>query len=134
MTAPSWELARTDPAKFAAQGRAALTPAREVWLKGRVLLLLRHFYQANDTPQIMAGIGNDWQAVLGHLPEWAVEEACTGYHTTDAGRVGRKPTPGMIYDLAARKVADLRREVERAEQLLNPPEPERPRPSKERIA
>jgi hypothetical protein len=87
------------------------------------LLLLRHFYRADETPQMMAGIGNDWQAVLGGLPEWAVEEACTGYHLTEAGRAGRKPTPGMVYDLAARKVADLRREVDR----LQKASPEKPR-------
>jgi hypothetical protein len=66
-------------------------PTRE-WLMGRVMVLLSHFYRADEDPEIIRAQAADWYSVLKGFPVYAIDQACRDYLTEERA----KPVPGAI--------------------------------------
>jgi hypothetical protein len=90
------------------------------WLAGRIVTLLKHYFEADEDPAVIREMARDWIEVLGELPEAAIAEACRTY-LCDEPR--KRPTPGAIRGLAL-KVAVRDARIARPA-LPPPPEPER---------
>lgn len=90
-----------------------------VWIAGRALTLLSHFWRDDDPIELTAALGADWADVLEGIPEEYIQRACIQYQRDEPRR---KPTPGAIYQLA--------RELMPRPQVIHdaPPEPERAPP------
>lgn len=68
-------------------------PCERAWLAQRVHTFLGHFFTANETEDETAARIDDWIAAVGHLPEWAVDQAFTNRLQENTRR---KPLPGEI--------------------------------------
>jgi hypothetical protein len=68
-----------------------------VWIAGRVLTVLSHYWRDDDDEALTSAIAADWADVLEGLPQDAIQKACIQYQRKEAWR---KPTPGAIYALA----------------------------------
>jgi hypothetical protein len=68
-----------------------------VWIAGRVVTLLGHYWRADDPVELSAAIAADWAEVLEGIPQDFIQKACLKYLKDNPAR---KPTPGAIRALA----------------------------------
>jgi len=68
-----------------------------MWIGGRAVALLNHYWRDDDPAEMTAALGRDWADVLEGLPRDAIQKACIQYQRSEPRR---KPTPGAIYALA----------------------------------
>lgn len=71
--------------------------SHRLWIAGRILTLLSHYWREDDPSAMDEAIARDWADVLEGMPQTAIEKSCKRY-LRDEPR--RKPTPGAIYALA----------------------------------
>ena len=88
------------------------------WIGGRALTLLSHYWREDDPITLTAAIGKDWADVLEGLPQDKIQLACIQYQRDEPRR---KPTPGAIYQIAAKMLPRPK--------LVSDPEPEREPPA-----
>lgn len=74
-------------------------PATSEWLRGRIGTLLAQYFVSPLPPEMVRAISEDWLAVLGEPPEWAVTNACRWWIGPNNPERKRKPQAG---DIAAR--------------------------------
>lgn len=84
------------------EAQASLAPAERTWIGARVEVLLSHFFQANEPPQITKGRALDWMRALDGLPKWAIDGACAEWLSRPDGK---RPTPGQIKAIAVRRIS-----------------------------
>lgn len=85
------------------------------------MTLLGHYWRDDDPVELTAAIGRDWADVLEGIPQEYVQRACIQYQREEPRR---KPTPGAIYERAAKMMP----KPERAPAYLPPPPADRPTP------
>lgn len=68
-----------------------------VWIAGRVVTLLSHYWRDDDDDSLTAAIASDWADVLEGIPQEYIRKACLRYAREEPRR---KPTPGAIYQMA----------------------------------
>ncbi len=71
------------------------------WITARVLAMQSHFYQPDLSPEIEALAMADWIAVLGDVPQAAIEQAIG---ERIRARERARPTPGEIRERALARV------------------------------
>lgn len=87
------------------------------WIRGRILTLLHHYFTVDMDPAVARKVADDWVAILGRLPQQAIDAACHWYLEKNTRA---KPVPGDIKELAVKWLAEQRQCRERA---LPAPEP-----------
>ena len=68
-------------------------PAERSWLAQRIHTFLGHFFTADETENETVARIDDWIDAIGHLPEWAIDQAIR-MRLQENSR--RKPLPGEI--------------------------------------
>lgn len=105
-------------------------PAPRNWLLGRIATLLSHYFVASTDNRIVEAMADDWAAIIGKHPAWAVSDACRWWIGADNPRHKFKPLPGEIDDRCraemmqvrvARMMVECYRQPEPAEQPRDVP-------------
>jgi hypothetical protein len=75
-------------------------PCTRNWVAARAVTLLSHYYQAATDAGVVAGIAEDWCALLEPYPAWAVANACRWWLSRENPRKHLKPIAGDIQERA----------------------------------
>lgn len=72
--------------------------AHRIWIGGRAITLLSHYWRDDDDEALTEAMGQDWADVLEGIPRQYIQRACIKYQQQEPRK---KPTPGAIYQLAS---------------------------------
>ena len=78
---------------------AEKTTQHRLWIKGRILTLLSHYYREDDSTHVTAALGDDWADVLQGQSKEFIQIACLQY----MGENKYKPTPAHILELCQKQ-------------------------------
>ncbi len=107
----------------------SLGGSQRVWVAGRILTLLKHYYiDFKEPANLTRAIARDWIKVLERYSPQAIDHACAEW----LSRSAKKPKISNIAGLAAAWEESLRHDIRRAHLIISPPPDRDPQPAQEK--